>query len=181
MEKCRIIFSGSGGQGIITSAIILAEAATLHEGLNAVQSQAYGPEARGGSSRSDVIISDKEIRYPKVIEPNILVCLTQAAYNGFASLIRPGGILLTDKFFVKHEKKVDARLVELDMHREVLKEIGRPIVFNICMLGAFIAITKLVKESSIMKVLEKRIPHGFLDMNKNALELGITMAPNLEL
>ncbi|MBN1225551.1 MAG: 2-oxoacid:acceptor oxidoreductase family protein [Deltaproteobacteria bacterium] len=181
MEKCRIIFSGSGGQGIITSAIILAEAATLHEGLNAVQSQAYGPEARGGSSRSDVIISDKEIRYPKVIEPNILVCLTQAAYNEFASLIRPGGILLTDKFFVKHEKKVDARLVELDMHREVLKEIGRPIVFNICMLGAFIAITKLVKESSIMKVLEKRIPHGFLDMNKNALELGINMAPDLEL
>ncbi len=181
MEKCRIIFSGSGGQGIITSAIILAEAATLHESLNAVQSQAYGPEARGGSSRSDVIISDKEIRYPKVIEPNILVCLTQAAYNEFASLIRPGGILLTDKFFVKHEKKVDARLVELDMHREVLKEIGRPIVFNICMLGAFIAITKLVKESSIMKVLEKRIPHGFLDMNKNALELGITMAPDLEL
>jgi len=181
MEKCRIIFSGSGGQGIITSAIILAEAATLHEGLNAVQSQAYGPEARGGSSRSDVIISDKEIRYPKVIEPNILVCLTQAAYNEFASLIRPGGILLTDKFFVKHEKKVDARLVELDMHREVLKTIGRPIVFNICMLGAFIAITKLVKESSIMKVLEKRIPHGFLDMNKNALELGINMAPDLEL
>jgi len=181
MEKCRIIFSGSGGQGIITSAIILAEAATLHEGLNAVQSQAYGPEARGGSSRSDVIISDKEIRYPKVIEPNILVCLTQAAYNEFASLIRPGGILLTDTFFVKHEKKVDARLVELDMHREVIKKIGRPIVFNICMLGAFIAITKLVKESSIMKVLEKRIPHGFLDMNKNALELGINMAPDLEL
>lgn len=181
MERCRIIFSGSGGQGIITSAIILAEAATLYEGLNAVQSQAYGPEARGGSSRSDVIISDKDIRYPKVIEPNILVCLTQAAYNEYASLIRPGGILLTDKFFVKHEKMVDARLIELDMHRKVIKEIGRPIVFNICMLGAFIAITKLVSEDSIMKVLGKRIPHGFLDMNKKALELGVTMAPNLEL
>ncbi len=181
MEKCRIIFSGSGGQGIITSAIILAEAATLYEGLNAVQSQSYGPEARGGSSRSDVIISDKDIHYPKVIEPNILVCLTQASYNQYASLIRPGGILLTDKYFVKQEKKVDARLVELDMHREVMKKIGRPIVFNICMLGAFIAITKLVEETSIMKVLEKRIPRGFLDMNKNALDIGIDMAPNIDL
>jgi len=119
MERCRIIFSGSGGQGIITSAIILAEAATLYEGLNAVQSQSYGPEARGGSSRSDVIISNTHIRYPKVIEPNILVCLTQAAYNQYSPLIRPGGILLTDKYFVKQEKKIDARLVELDMHRAV--------------------------------------------------------------
>ncbi|MBW1643523.1 MAG: 2-oxoacid:acceptor oxidoreductase family protein, partial [Deltaproteobacteria bacterium] len=81
MEKCRIIFSGSGGQGIITAAVILAEAAVLHGDMMAVQSQVYGPQARGGVSRSDVIISDSRIDFPKVIQPNVLVCLTQASYN----------------------------------------------------------------------------------------------------
>ncbi|UCH00303.1 MAG: 2-oxoacid:acceptor oxidoreductase family protein, partial [Deltaproteobacteria bacterium] len=96
MERCRIIFSGSGGQGVITAAIILAESAVLHEGLNAVQSQSYGPEARGGASRSDVIIADTEIRFPKVIQPHVLVCLTQDAYHNLSELIRPGGLLLTE-------------------------------------------------------------------------------------
>ena len=176
MERCRIIFSGSGGQGIITSAIILAEAATLYEGLNAIQSQSYGPEARGGASRSDVIIADEVIHYPKVIQPNVLVCLTQDAYSKFVSLIRPGGILLTDTHYVKQEKKVDARQIELDMYDEVMDKIGRPIVFNICMLGALINLTKLVKTESIMKVLKKRIPESFLDMNKRALNLGVELA-----
>ena len=89
MERCRMVFSGSGGQGVITASIILAEAAVLHEGLNAVQSQVYGPAARGGSTRSDVIISDSEINYPKVIQPNVLICLTQEAYNTYFSIIRP--------------------------------------------------------------------------------------------
>jgi 2-oxoglutarate ferredoxin oxidoreductase subunit gamma len=176
MERCRIVFSGSGGQGIITAAIVLAEAAVLYEGLNAVQSQSYGPEARGGSSRSDVIIADTDIRFPKVIQPNVLVCLSQDAYSKFSGLIRPGGLLLTDSHYVKHEKKVDARQVELDMYKEVMDKIGRPIVFNICMLGALISLTQLIKPESIMNVLERRIPAGFLDLNKQALELGLELA-----
>ena len=178
MEKCRIIFSGSGGQGVITAAIILAEAAVLHEGLNAVQSQSYGPEARGGASRSDVIIADADIRYPKVTQPNVLVCLSQDAYDKFSGLIRPGGLLLTDSHYVKQGKKVDARQVELDMYKKVMDKIGRPIVFNICMLGALISLTKLVKPESVTKVLESRIPPGFLGLNKQALELGLGIAEN---
>ena len=180
MERCRIIFSGSGGQGIITAAIILAEAAVLYERLNAVQSQSYGPEARGGASRSDVIIADTEIRFPKVIQPNILVCLTQEAYNKFSNLIRPGGLLLIDSHYVKHEKKVDARQIELDMYKEVMDKIGKPIVFNICMLGALINLTQLIKQESIMKVLDRRVPAAFLSLNKQALELGQKLAENLE-
>jgi len=180
MERSRIIFSGSGGQGIITAAIILAEAAVLYERLNAVQSQSYGPEARGGSSRSDVIIADTDIRFPKVIQPNILVCLTQKAYNEFSNLIRPGGLLLTDSHYVKHEKKVDARQIELDMYKEVMDKIGKPIVFNICMLGAFINLTQLIKQESIMKVLDSRVPAAFLGLNKQALELGQKLAENFK-
>ena len=176
MERCRIVFSGSGGQGVITAAIILAEAAVLYEGLNAVQSQSYGPEARGGSSRSDVIIADTDIRFPKVIQPNLLVCLTQEAYNKFSGLIRPGGLLLTDSHYVREERKSDAWQVELPMHKTIMDKIGRPIVFNICMLGALIGLTRLVKTDSVMKVLQSRIPPGFLDMNEQALELGLQLA-----
>ena len=174
-----MVFSGSGGQGVITAAIILAEAAALHEGLVAVQSQSYGPEARGGATRSDVIVSDSAIRYPKVIQPNVLVSLTQQAYGKFYSLIRPGGLLITDSRFVKLEKKVDARQVELPLYASVMERIGKPIVLNICMLGAVIGLTGLVRPESIMKVLEKQIPKAFLDMNRQALALGTELAKNL--
>jgi 2-oxoglutarate ferredoxin oxidoreductase subunit gamma len=171
-----MVFSGSGGQGVITAAIIFAEAAVIHEGLNATQSQAYGAAARGGSTRTDIIISQEEINYPKVIQPNVLVCLTQEAYTSFATIIRPGGLLLTDARFVKTARKVDARQVELPMYRQVMETIGKPIVFNICMLGAVVALTELVRPESIMKVLEQRIPSGFVDMNRQALDLGMDLA-----
>lgn len=176
MERYRVVFSGSGGQGVITASIILAEAAVLHEGLNAVQSQSYGPEARGGATRSDVIVSDKDIRFPKVNQPNVLVCLTQEAYNKFAGMIRPGGLLLTDSHFVKPARKVDARQVELGMYKEVMDRIGKPVVFNICVLGAMLGLVPMVKAESIVKVIETKIPAGFLDMNKKALDLGFQLA-----
>ena len=89
MERCRMVFSGSGGQGVITASIILAEAAVLYENLTAVQSQSYGAEARGGATRSDVIVSESIIHFPKVIQPNVLVCLTQVAYGKFYPIVRP--------------------------------------------------------------------------------------------
>lgn len=176
MERCRMVFSGSGGQGVITAAILIAEAAVLYENLNAVQSQIYGPAARGGATRSDVIISDSVINYPKVLQPNVLICLTQEAYNLFYPIIRPGGLLITDTRFVKTEKKVDAQQRELPMYRTVVDKIGKPIVFNICMLGAVISLTDLVKSESIIKVLENRIPSSFLEMNRKALNLGMELA-----
>ncbi len=176
MERCRMVFSGSGGQGVITAAILIAEAAVLYENLIAVQSQTYGPEARGGATRSDVIISDSNINYPKVLQPNVLVCLTQEAYNLFYPIIRPGGLLISDTRFVKTEKKVDAQQREFPMYRTVMDKIGKPIVFNICMLGAVISLTDLVKSESIIKVLENRIPSSFLEMNRKALSLGMELA-----
>jgi len=174
-----MVFSGSGGQGVITAAIILAEAAVLHENLIAVQSQSYGPEARGGATRSDVIIADTPILFPKVIQPNVLVCLTQQSYTNYFSILRPGGLLVTDTRYVKLGKKVDARQVELPMYETVMEKVGRPIVFNICMLGAVIGLTKLVRPESIMKVLETQIPQSFLDMNRQALDLGLTLSEGI--
>ncbi len=180
MERCRMVFSGSGGQGVITAAIILAEAAVLYDNLTAVQSQAYGPEARGGATRSDVIISDTTINYPKVIQPNVLVCLTQEAYNKFYTIIRPGGLLMTDSRYVKIQRKADAKQRELPIYATVMEEIGKPIVFNICMLGALLALTDLVQPESVMKVIKTRIPKSFLDLNQKALDIGLKLGKEYE-
>lgn len=176
MNTKRIVFAGSGGQGVITAAIILAGAAAIHEGMNAVQTQSYGPEARGGATRSDVVISHEPIRYPKVMRPHFLVCLTQEAYGKFARLIRPGGLLLTDPHYVTTAGKVDARQVELAMYQAVMDKIGKPIVFNMCMLGAFIGLTGMVHPESVMKVLETKIAAELLSVNEKALKLGLELA-----
>jgi 2-oxoglutarate ferredoxin oxidoreductase subunit gamma len=111
-----------------------------------------------------------------VIQPNVLVCLTQDAYNKFYPVIRPGGLLITDSRHVKAAKKVDAQQKELAMYETVMEEIGKPIVFNICMLGAVIHLTSVVKPKSVLKILEKRIPADFLEMNRKALNIGIELA-----
>jgi len=175
MERSRLVFSGSGGQGVITAAILLAKAAVLFEGKNATQSQSYGAAARGGATRSDVLISESDIYFPKVVQPNILVSLTQESYNTFSGIIRPGGLLLVDAKFVSIEKKVDAKHISLPMYDTVMEKVGKPIVFNICMLGALLGATGLVQAESILRVLETSIPKDFMEMNKKALELGMEM------
>ena len=176
MERCRLVFSGSGGQGLITAAIILAEAAVIQEGLNAIQSQTYGAAARGGVTRSDVIISDSEINFPKVTQPNILVCLTQEAYTSYYSIIRPGGLLITDSFLVHSQHKADARKFNLPLYKSVQERIGKTIVLNICMLGALQALTEIVKPDSLLNVIRQRVPERFFEMNQNALYLGMELA-----
>lgn len=175
MPRVRLVFSGSGGQGVITAAIILAEAAVLHENLMAVQTQAYGAAARGGATRADVIISENTINYPMVDQPNILVCLTQEAYASYAPIIRPGGLLITDTRYVKTERKVDAVQREFPIYETVMQKIGTPLVFNICMLGVLIGLAELVRPASIMKVLQSRLPKSAIEANRRALELGLEL------
>jgi len=178
MERIRLVFTGSGGQGVITAAIILAEAAVIFEGMNATQTQTYGAAARGGSTRSDIIISDSEIYFPEVDQPNILVCLTQEAYTEFSSIIRPGGILLTDTRFVTTAKKVDAKQIQLPMYETVMEKIGKPIVFNICVLGALLGVAGILKPESVMEVIKTRVPVDFVAMNNRALDIGLVLGAN---
>ncbi len=174
-ERVRLVFSGSGGQGVITAAIILAEAAVIHEGKNATQSQSYGAAARGGATRSDIIISDAEINFPEVTQPNILVCLTQEAYTTYSPIIRPGGILLTDSRFVQTTRKVDAKQIELPMYETVMEKIGKPVVFNICVLGALLGLTDILKPESVMAAIADRVPKDFLTLNNRAFDLGLVL------
>ena len=175
MNITRLVFSGSGGQGVITAAIILAEAAVIYSGKNATQTQDYGAAARGGSTRADIIISDAKINYPGIMQPNILVALTQDAYNSYSDIVRPGGLLLTDPHFVTTTKKVDAKKLELPMYDLVMEQIGKPIVYNICSLGVLIGITELLEPEALLQVLKKRIPKDFLKMNIRAFDLGLVL------
>jgi 2-oxoglutarate ferredoxin oxidoreductase subunit gamma len=175
MSRTSMVFAGSGGQGVITASIILGEAACLYEGLHAVQTQVYGPEARGGSTRADLVISTEPIRFPKVISPHVLICLTQEAYNKFGSIIRPGGLLVVDPSFVTTSKNTDARQAALPMYETIKREIGKPVVFNICMLGCVTAITDAVHPESVMKALKNHIPANYLEMNMKAFKLGLEL------
>lgn len=175
MNRVRLVFTGSGGQGVITAAIILAEAAVMHEGKNATQSQSYGAAARGGSTRSDIIISENEIDFPEVSQANVLVCLTQQAYNTYSGIIRPGGIVLTDSRFVETTRKMNGRQYELPMYETVMDKIGKPVVFNICVLGALIGITELLRPTSVMETIAERVPPNFVEMNNRAFDIGLVL------
>ena len=170
------MFAGAGGQGIITASIILAEAAAIHEGFNVLQSQVYGPEARGGHSSSHVIISKTEIGYPKVVHPNVLICLTQEALNKFGANVRPGGLLITDRYYTRRLKMVDARIYNLRMYERVKEDIGLPIVFNVCVLGALVGLTEIVRSESVEVVLKTRVPERYLEQNIQAFSLGRELA-----
>ncbi len=175
MSRTRFIFSGSGGQGVITAAVILGETAVMYEGLNAVQSQSYGPEARGGAARSEVIISDETINFPKVNSANVLVCLTQQAYNKYSMAIRPGGLIITESHNIKLLKKVDARQIGLPFSETASEKVGMPVTMNICMLGAVVGLTEIVNRDAVLKTIATRVPPDFLAANKKAFQLGLDL------
>ena len=175
MERNRIVFSGSGGQGVITASIILAEAAVLSEDLNAIQSQSYGPEARGGATRADVIISEEEINFPKVSQPNTLICLTQTAYNKYNSILRPGGILITDVHFVPDSPRPGRPAVRTAHVRPGHGKDRQARGLYVCVLGALIGLVELVSKEAIEEVLARRVPRDFLEMNRQALDLGYNL------
>ncbi|GHV55166.1 2-oxoglutarate ferredoxin oxidoreductase subunit gamma [Deltaproteobacteria bacterium] len=176
MERSRFLLTGSGGQGVITMGILLAETAAIQSGLNAIQSQSYGPEARGGATRCDVLISQHPILYPKVRQANVMVCLTQEALNKYLPLLTPGGLLLTDAHYVKPVKRIDAEYYTLPLYDQVMDTIGKAQVFNICVLGAIVQLTGIVAPEAIAKNLAERFAPAFHENNTKALNMGIELA-----
>jgi 2-oxoglutarate ferredoxin oxidoreductase subunit gamma len=168
MKRSEIRLSGSGGQGIILAGIILAEAALL-EGKNAVQSQSYGPEARGGASKSEVIISSESVDYPKVTDPSLVLALTSEAYTKYARGCSAGVVVLVDDSV---NTLLDEGVLSLPIIRTAREELGRPIVANIVALGAINGVAKLVAPESLEKAVLNRVPKGTEDLNRKALHLG---------
>ncbi len=177
-KQLELRLSGSGGQGLITAGIILAEAALLDH-KNAIQTQSYGPEARGGASKAEVIISDKSIDFPKVTLPNMSLALTQIACDKYISDITEDGTIIVDDSIVLPAQLVAKNIYRLPIIKTAIQEVGKEIVANIVALGLIVRLTGIVTDESLEKAILSRIPKGTEDLNKLALKKGYELAEGL--
>lgn len=178
-DRYEIRFGGSGGQGIILAAVIFAEAAGIYEGYHVCQTQSYGPEARGGKSKAEVVISSTEIDYPKVIHMDLFLALNQAALDAYFFDFKPNGILLADSTFV--EQVPTSRAVVLPFTRIARDELGKEIVANIVALGAVGSLCSKVSLESLEKAVIARVPSKFKELNIKALYAGVKAAGEVDL
>lgn len=174
-DYCEIRFGGTGGQGLILAAIILAEAA-MREGLNVVQTQVYGPESRGGASRADLIISRSEISYPEVTRPDIFLALSQKACDRYVSDLTDEGLLLIDSYFVRKVPLTAARILPMKFAETAKDELGKEIVANIVALGALAEASGLVDFDILTEAVALRVPSAFRELNTKALAAGRRLA-----
>jgi 2-oxoglutarate ferredoxin oxidoreductase subunit gamma len=177
--RTEIRFAGFGGQGIIKSGIIVAAAACIHSGKNAVQTQSYGPESRGGACKSEVVISEAEIDFPKVVEPDILVVMSQHAYNEYTEDVKPHGTIILDSDMIPHEKNLKSVKVFRIPATKIAEELGRKIVANIVMIGAFVAITNVLDENAVKESIKVNVPKGTEELNLTAFEKGYEYGKSL--
>jgi len=175
MARVDVRLSGSGGQGMITSGAILGVAA-VYDGKNAVQTKSYGPEARGGAARSEVVISDEEITYVKVIDADILVALTQEAADKFSSAVKDGGIVIVDSLMVKNPPSGNFKLYSLPIIKTAAEKVGKSLVANIVTLGVLNEIAEVVSFESLEKAVLSKVPKGTEELNKKALAAGRKIA-----
>ncbi len=171
--RTEIRFAGSGGQGLITAGIILAEAAGLHEGKNVVQTQSYGPEARGGASKAEVVIADEPIHYPKAQRLDILLAMTQEACDRYFLDLKHDGTLIVDADLVPTPPTSAALAVPIT--RRVREELGRELFANIAALGVIAGATGIVSHGALEAAVLARVPKGTEEANRRALELGFEM------
>jgi 2-oxoglutarate ferredoxin oxidoreductase subunit gamma len=170
--RTEVRFAGFGGQGIIKSGIITAASACIHGEMNAVQTQSYGPESRGGACKSEVVISEDDIDFPKVVEPDVLVVMSQHAYNDYADDIKPGGTMILDPDMIPREKDLKDVKVYRVPATKIAEGLKSKIVANIVMLGAFTAITGIVDQDAIENSIKENIPAGTEKLNIAAFEQG---------
>lgn len=169
-QQRELRLAGLGGQGIILAGIIMAEAAGIFDGKFVAQTQAYGAAARGGFSRSDVIISDEEINYPKARQLDLLLAMSQDAYEENLSMLRPEGILIVDSTFVSDI--ADAHVYSIPFTLIARETFNRENVANIISLGAMTQISPYITEEAMAKAVEKRVPARFVELNRKAFEAG---------
>lgn len=165
--------SGSGGQGLLLAGIVLAEAAIL-EGKNAVQTQSYGPEARGGSSKAEVVISEQDIDYPKATDPDYLLALTQESYRTYGKLTK-GGLIIADSS-ITLLGEITVRTVQVPIIQTAIDVMGKAVVANIVALGVLGAISGIVKQETLEHAVRNRVPKGTEELNVKALRAGMDIA-----
>ncbi len=179
MDRYEIRLSGSGGQGLILAGKILAEAVAIYDGRNAVQTQSYGPEARGGASKAEVVISDSDIDYPKAVELDLLLSLTQESCTKYICDLKKSGILIVDSVAVKDIPHGDYRIYKAPISGIATKEIGKAVVTNIVALGILAKIAGVASEEAVRKAIFARVPKGTEEINKKAFDTGLRVGGEL--
>lgn len=174
--RYELRLSGEGGQGLVLAGKILAEAAAIYDDKNATQSQSYGPEARGGASRSEVIIADGEIDYPKAQNLDLLLALTQEAFDKYHKDLRSGGYLVIDADAVTKVPEGNWKLVQVPFERLAREKLGKTIVANIIALGVLVKLSKVVTEGAAEQAILARVPRGTEELNRQAFQLGLSAA-----
>ena len=169
----EVRFSGFGGQGVILAAVILGRAAALYDGKHAVQTQVYGPEARGGASMSAVIIDDEPILYPEVSVPDIYVIMSQEGFERYGAKAPGDAVMVIDTDMV--EGRPECTFHEIPATSEARNTLGKVIVANIVMLGAVVAATGIVSDASIEKAVLDSVPKGTEKLNLAALKRGMEL------
>ena len=173
-DRYEIRLSGSGGQGLILMGIILAEAIGIYEGKYVAQTQSYGPEARGGSSKAEVIVSEEEIDYPKAMKVDLLLAMNQKSCDEFYPDLKPGGLLIVDSTFVKQVPT--PKVYQIPFTRIAREKLKREMVANIVALGALTQLTSIVSYKSMEMAILGRVPKGTEKLNRDALRAGINAA-----
>jgi 2-oxoglutarate ferredoxin oxidoreductase subunit gamma len=173
--RVEIRFSGSGGQGILLAAAIIAEAAAAL-GRRVVQTQTYGPEARGGASKAEVIVASEPIDYPEVQHPDVSLVLSQAAYDKYAADTKPGGLLIYDSGLVEPDPD-DESVVRcgLPFTQAATDELGKKVVTNIVAVGALVAVSSVVPADAVRNAVVSRVPARFKELNEQAYALGLRL------
>lgn len=170
-NRQEILLTGAGGQGLILAAIVLAEAA-VNDNKNVVQTQSYGPEARGGSSMAGVIIDVDTIEYPKVTRPTVLLCMNQASFNKYLPKVEPGCTIIVDSTFVSGSFHKEYKVQSFPITRTAKEKLEREVVANMLALGVINAATGLVNREIFRESIFKFAPKGSGELNQQAFDLG---------
>ena len=173
-NKTEIRIGGSGGQGVVLAAQILGKAAVL-DGKNALQTQAYGAEARGSLSKSEVIISDGKIGFPAVRKPDILVAMSQEALDKLLKDLKPDGTLIVDSTNITTIPETNAKVHKIPMTETAKKTFGDTIYANMIMLGVFVKITNLVTVQSMENTIRENVSAKTVETNLNAFRKGLQL------
>ncbi|HTZ40016.1 MAG TPA: 2-oxoacid:acceptor oxidoreductase family protein [Syntrophales bacterium] len=168
----QIFITGFGGQGIVMAGNVLGKAATLYDGKHATMMQTYGPEARGGSCSSQVIISGSEILYPSIREPEVLVCMSQEGYTKNIKNLRRGGTLIWDTDLVKSRKTAAGRTTYNIPATRFAEELGNAMMANIVMLGFLAAVENIVSAGALRDAVADSIPQAMKESNLKAFDRG---------
>jgi len=173
-SRYSVRIAGFGGQGVITMGYVLARAASLHHDLNALMVQSYGPAARGGSCRADVILSETPIDYPKTGSVDALVAISLDSYSSFSESVKEGGVIIYDSDLVEINEKREMVSYYGISALETAKKLGNSLSANMVMLGAVQAITGQVTLEALKLSIKNRFPRS-VDLNIRALEEGFRL------